>query len=163
MQKSREAIDGQQNATTKHFNGKAIYNPSGKAGEYIRWACNFYRGCSNNCSYCYLKKGVMAHNLGGTTVQLKSCFKNPEHAIEVFRSELMKNLPDLQQHGLFFSFTTDPMLEETIDLTVQAVSICQNHKVPVKILTKTAWWLDNFHPSAKYMRSVAIKGTDVSI
>jgi hypothetical protein len=25
----------------KTFNGKAIYNPSGKAGEYSYWACNF--------------------------------------------------------------------------------------------------------------------------
>ena len=33
------------------FNGKAIYNPSGKAGEYSTWACNFYVGCSNMCEY----------------------------------------------------------------------------------------------------------------
>lgn len=43
------------------FNGKAIYNPKGKAGEYSEWACNFYTGCSNNCQYCYCKRGVMSH------------------------------------------------------------------------------------------------------
>jgi hypothetical protein len=26
----------------KRFNGKAIYNPQGKAGEYSNWGCNFY-------------------------------------------------------------------------------------------------------------------------
>lgn len=33
----------------KRFNGKAIYNPSGKAGEYSQWACNYFTGCSNEC------------------------------------------------------------------------------------------------------------------
>jgi DNA repair photolyase len=47
------------------FPGKAIYNPSGKAGEYSYWACNFFKGCSNGCEYCYLKKGVLKKTLGG--------------------------------------------------------------------------------------------------
>lgn len=29
--------------------GKAIYKPAGKAGEYAKYACNFYVGCSNDC------------------------------------------------------------------------------------------------------------------
>lgn len=56
------------------FNGKAIYNPSGKAGEYSDWACNFYTGCSNNCDYCYCKKGVMSH-VWSDTPKLKKCFR----------------------------------------------------------------------------------------
>jgi hypothetical protein len=35
------------------FNGKAIYQPSGKAAEYAGYACNFYVGCSCGCTYCY--------------------------------------------------------------------------------------------------------------
>lgn len=27
---------------TKTFNGKALYQPKGKAGEYAKWACDFY-------------------------------------------------------------------------------------------------------------------------
>lgn len=122
--------------TTKQFKGKAIYNPSGKAGEYSYWACNFYTGCSNNCDYCYCKRGVMAHTWSDKP-RLKSCFKDEEHAIELFERELKQNLKELQEHGLFFSFTTDPMLPETISLTLDAVKIANKAGVPVKILTKT--------------------------
>jgi len=125
------------------FKGKAIYNPSGKAGEYSYWACNFYTGCSNGCTYCYLKKGRGAKVLGGDTPQLKKCFKNEAHAIKVFEKELLRNLDDIREHGLFFSFTTDPMLSETVDLTLNAVDLCQDHTVPVKILTKKVDYLYN--------------------
>jgi DNA repair photolyase len=118
------------------FKGKAIYNPSGKAGEYSYWACNFYVGCSNECTYCYLKKGRGAKILGGNKPTLKKCFKNEDHAIEVFKKELNNNIDELKKHGLFFSFSTDPCLPETINLTYEATRICQYNDVPVKILTK---------------------------
>lgn len=118
------------------FKGKAIYNPSGKAGEYSYWACNFYVGCSNGCTYCYLKKGRGAKILGGNEPKLKKCFKSEEHALKVFETELQKNIDELKNHGLFFSFSTDPCLPETIGLTLEATRICQRNDVPVKILTK---------------------------
>jgi len=120
----------------KNFKGKAIYNPSGKAAEYSKWACNFYIGCSNNCDYCYLHKGVFAKTMGGNIPALKKCFKSEEHALEVFEKELKANLPELQKHGLFFSFTTDTLLPETSRLTYRAIDKCLWHKVPVEILTK---------------------------
>ena len=71
----------------------------------------------------------------------------------------MQNLPELQKHGLFFSFTTDPMLYETIPLTGKALLYCLTCDIPVKILSKignfemvyfpfirrylTARWIDN--------------------
>ena len=127
----------------KTFKGKAIYNPSGKAGEYSYWACNFYNGCSNGCTYCYCKKGVLKKTIGGDAPTLKKCFKNEAHALEIFEKELKANLPELQKHGLFFSFTTDPMLKGTIHLTQQAIYVCMKNKVPVKILTKRADFLEN--------------------
>ncbi len=127
----------------KPFKGKAIYNPQGKAGEYAAWACNFYTGCSNNCSYCYLKKGVLSH-CWSDFPQLKKCFKDVYHALEIFEKELVRNIDELQKHGLFFSFTTDPMLPETIDMTIDAICFCLAHDVPVKILTKCTAWLDPF-------------------
>lgn len=117
---------------------KAIYRPKGKAAEYAKWACNFYVGCSNGCEYCYLKKGRGAKILGGDKSTLKKCFKDETHALEVFEKELMQNLQELQKHGIFFSFSTDPMLPETLDLTFRVVSICIYNEVPVKILTKCA-------------------------
>jgi DNA repair photolyase len=122
----------------KNFIGKAIYNPSGKAGEYSYWACNFYNGCSNGCTYCYLKKGVLAHTLGGDKPTLKKCFKDEANALEIFEKELKANLPELKKCGLFFSFTTDPLLKETCSLTYSAMSICLDNNVPIKTLTKRA-------------------------
>lgn len=119
------------------FKGKAIYNPSGKAGEYSYWACNFYVGCSNGCTYCYLKKGRGANILGGDKPTLKKCFKNESHALEIFSKELLLNVDEIKKDGLFFSFTTDPMIKGTFKLTFEAIKICQSLNVPVKILTKS--------------------------
>lgn len=121
----------------KRFKGKAIYQPNGKAAEYAEWACNFYTGCSNDCEYCYCKRGVMAHAWSNKP-QLKKCFKDEEHAIYVFHRELLENLVQLQRKGLLFSFTTDPMLPQTCLLTLNAVRIATDRAVPVKILTKMA-------------------------
>ena len=67
----------------KRFNGNAIYQPTGKAAEYAPWACNFYTGCSNNCLYCYCKRGVMSH-VWTPYPNLKKIFKNETHAYEMF-------------------------------------------------------------------------------
>ncbi|QIK58835.1 hypothetical protein G7050_02850 [Dysgonomonas sp. HDW5A] len=128
----------------EEFKGKTIYNPSGKAGEYSYWACNFYVGCSVGCEYCYLRKGRGAKILGGDTPKLKSCFKSEAHALEVFVKEAKQNITELQRHGLFFSFTTDPMLKETLGLTNGATGFCTHNQIPVKILTKCTEWVDEF-------------------
>ena len=135
----------------KQFKGKAIYQPAGKAAEYAEWACNFYVGCSNGCTYCYLKKGCGCKILGGDKPTLKKCFKDENHAYEVFRNELIKNLAEIKKHGLFLSFTTDPMLPETIDLTLRVISTCAYLFVPTKILTKKMEWIDSGHYSALTM------------
>ena len=122
----------------KTFKGKTIYNPSGKAGEYSYWACNFYVGCSNNCEYCYCKKGVLATAMGQDKPELKKCFRDKDHALEIFDKELKANLPELQKHGLFFSFTTDPCLKKTFGLTAAAGQLAIRNHVPISILTKRA-------------------------
>lgn len=128
---------------TKPFNGKAIYNPSGKAGEYAQWACNFYVGCSNGCTYCYCKKGILAGVMGQDKPQLKKCFKNDAHAITTFLKEMNENIYELQKHGLFFTFTSDPFLKETILLNQAAIQLCVSNSIPVKVLTKCTWWIDD--------------------
>lgn len=126
--------------------GKAIYQPTGKAAEYALYACNFYTGCSNGCDYCYCRKGIMAHTWSEKP-KLKKCFVSDDHALTVFKKELLANKEELQKHGLFFSFSTDPMLYETYDLTMQAAGICYNFEVPVTILTKSTWFLNDFRNS----------------
>jgi len=127
----------------KQFKGKAIYNPSGKAGEYSYWACNFYVGCSNGCTYCYCKKGMLGKALGGDKPVLKKCFKGEDDALPTFQREIQLNMDVLREHGIFFSFTTDPMIPETIALTQDAIGIAQYNKIPCKILTKNTEWVND--------------------
>lgn len=126
----------------KEIKGKALYMPSGKAGEYAKYACNFYVGCSNDCDYCYCKRGVLAHSMGKPQATLKKCFKDEEHALEVFRKEVKNNLEELRKHGLFFTFTSDPFLEETRKLTIVSVGYAVSFGIPCKILTKRADFID---------------------
>ena len=127
---------------------KAIYQPKGKAGEYAKYACNFYVGCSNDCDYCYCKRGLLGHAMGAPTPTLKKCFKDENDALATLRKELHEHIVQLRKHGLFFSFTTDPLLPETQDLTNAAVLYAVNQGVPCKILTKRADFkvLDSFEP-----------------
>lgn len=122
----------------KKLNGKAIYSPKGAAAEYGKVGCNFYNGCPHNCSYCYLKRGVTSKTLGKTDVTLKKCFRDEQHALEVFHKELFRDLDYLKQTGIFFSFSTDPLIEQTRLLTLCAAKAAVAQGVPVKILTKAA-------------------------
>ena len=132
--------------TTKRFNGKAIYQPTGKAAEYSPWACNFYTGCSNNCEYCYCKRGVMSH-VWSIEPKLKKCFRNEYHALTVFKNELetaIRDYPSINEYGILFSFTTDPLLPETRDLTFKAIEIAMARNINVQVLTKRADWIEEF-------------------
>ena len=126
---------------------KAIYMPKGKAAEYAKYACNFYVGCSNDCDYCYCKRGLLGHAMGKPTPTLKKSFDG-HSPYYVFICELHDHIVQLRKHGLFFSFTTDPLLPETQDLTNAAVLYAVNQGVPCKILTKRADFkvLDSFEP-----------------
>ncbi|MBR6842118.1 MAG: radical SAM protein [Prevotella sp.] len=141
------------------INGKAIYSPKGKAGEYAKYAVNFYVGCSNDCTYCYCKRGILGHAMGAPVAALKKCFKNTADAITVFSRELQAHLNEFREHGLFFTFTSDPFLPETIELTIMAVNCCVDFKVPVKLLTKRADFIDKlpwyFFNRECYTRNVA--------
>lgn len=125
------------------YKGKVIYQPSGKAKEYAEWACNFYVGCSNNCTYCYLKKGIGKAVLGGDKPKLKKGL-DENKAMDIFDKEFSKNLDSLKDHGLFLSFSTDPMLKETEDLTWYAIFKCVRNGVHVHILTKRTEWIKGF-------------------
>lgn len=117
---------------------KVIYQPKGKAGEYAKYACNFYVGCSNDCDYCYCKRGVLGHAMGKPQATLKKCFKNADDAIMQFERELLKNLDEYRKHGIFFTFTSDPLLPETQWLTWSAITTAVTFRVPCKLLTKRA-------------------------
>jgi DNA repair photolyase len=124
------------------FKGKAIYATKGAAREYGRIGCNFYTGCPHECEYCYLKRGAPSKQLGGNVVQLKKCFKDDGDALEVFKREVLRHYDECKRYGVFFSFATDPMIFDTMGLTLRATSMLAQMGVPVKILTKCAYWID---------------------
>ena len=126
----------------KPINGKAIYTPKGAALEYGRTGANFYTGCPHECEYCYLKRGITGKALGGTEVRLKKCFKDDKHALQVFCKEVMQHRDRLKRTGVFFSFTTDPMIPDTIELMMQALLFLQDMGIPSYILTKNADFID---------------------
>jgi DNA repair photolyase len=123
------------------FKGKVIYNPSGKASEYSYWAANFYNGCSGDCSYCYMKKGVMSVNWS-IKPTLKKCFNDGVDAYKSAVKEIDKNHFELQKNGLFLNFNSDPFLKETFNLNRKTLSYCNFRGIPTKILTKQSWWVD---------------------
>ena len=125
------------------INGKALYSTKGAAREYGRIGCNFYVGCPHGCTYCYLKRGAPSKYLGGTEVKLKKCFKNEEHAAKVFFEELVKWWQPCMDHGIFLSFTTDPLIEKTLSLTGFVIREASLRNIPVYVLTKNATFIDN--------------------
>lgn len=121
--------------------GKALYATKGAAREYGRIGCNFYTGCPHECTYCYLKRGAPSKQLGGNKVRLKACFKNEYHAADILRRELDKNLEQCQRYGIFLSFTTDPLIDETRGLTSVAITECVAREIPVWVLTKCSTFI----------------------
>lgn len=125
----------------KPINGKAIYTTKGAAREYGRIGCNFYVGCPHGCTYCYLKRGAPSKQLGGSEVKLKKCFRDEEHAADVLRYELAQNIEQCQKYGIFLSFTTDPLIEQTRNLTCIAITESLMLDIPVWVLTKDATFI----------------------
>lgn len=130
----------------KIINGKALYTPKGAAREYAAVGCNFYTGCPHNCSYCYLKRGAPSKQLGGKEVKLKKCLKDEVTARLILAKELDANLEYLQKVGIFLSFTTDPLIPQTRDLTIAAITYATIVRgIPVMILTKNADFIKDPH------------------
>ena len=127
--------------TDKIIKGHALYTPKGAALEYAKIGCNFYTGCPHGCEYCYLKRGAPSKHLGGNVVRLKKCFKDEAHAAEVLRYELAKNVEQCQKYGIFLSFTTDPLIEQTRNLTCIAITESLMLDIPVWVLTKDATFI----------------------
>ena len=55
-----------------------------------------------------------------TTPHIKKSLGDFESALDIFAKEIDKNLSALQEHGVFFSFSSDPCLNETFALTLNS-------------------------------------------
>lgn len=141
----------------KPFNGRAIYQPSGAAGEYSKWACNLFNGCSNRCDYCYNRHSMTAKVLGTDRVSMKSSLTDDYTAknyyLRVFAQELDANLEAIKRDGgLFFSFVSDPLLEKTYGPNLQCMEYAVSQGVHCTVLTKSAWWIGTMCLSASCVK-----------
>lgn len=64
--------------------GVLIYQPQGAAGEYAKWAINLYHGCSNGCTYCYNRRGVLSHVFGDKPELAAPIVKSRDRQINYF-------------------------------------------------------------------------------
>lgn len=134
------------------FHGHAIYEAQGKAGEYSRFACNFYNGCTHDCDYCYNNHGINAAVVGGTIVRLKKTLGDEDTAYRIFCSELDRVKDQIKASGyLHFNFVSDPCLSQTIALNWRCIDYALSQNVPCQVLTKRADWLGD--PAVQYALS----------
>jgi len=141
----------------------AIYNPKVAAAEYARWACNLYNGCPHQCEYCYCKRGILGATMGGALPEIKKQLGGTkEKAFEIFCKELKANADQIRREGgLFFSFSTDPMVAAELPLTARCIEQCFMLSVPVVILTKAVlWWYNSrtFHDLLMHYRHLIAIG-----
>ena len=64
--------------------GALIYQPQGAAGKYAKWAINLYHGCSNGCTYCYNRRGVLSHVFGDKPELAAPIVKSRDRQINYF-------------------------------------------------------------------------------
>ncbi len=156
---SQVPVQGQEE-TRKSFKGKAIYRPNGKAAEYSEWACNFYNGCTHNCSYCYNNHNLMSKTVGGTDVRLKKSLVDEQTAFQIFMAELTKVKDSIikEDKALHFNFVSDPCLPETIELNWKCIGHALREGVKCQILTKAADWLENpvVVPAFQYKELISV-------
>lgn len=117
---------------------KLIYTPKGAAREYEKYACNIFTGCSGRCTYCYNRKWIPSKVLGADNPTIKKSW-----SASVFETQLLYNICEHRKHGIFFSFVSDPFLTDNYFKTWEAIGKCMCFKVPVIILTKQAWWVND--------------------
>ena len=135
---------------------KILSRPKKNAEEYGRWAVNPYVGCSNQCEYCYLRKGPSGKYLGQDHPVLKKGVVNEEHAYHLAMAEIIEHKDEIiRDGGLFMTFTSDPCLKETSWLFTKIATDCIcDHDIPVTLLTKHFMdprrWIDKMVTGCHY-------------
>ena len=111
-----------------------LYKPKGKALDTAKavlecddvYACNVAKGCTNQCSYCWLKEFPYFMKNG----KMEFPKKPP---VELVKEQIEKGL---KPEGVFLSFLTDPFLEENYINTTDLINFLINQKIKVATLSK---------------------------
>jgi DNA repair photolyase len=141
---------------------KILSRPKGNAEEYGRWSVNPYIGCSNLCSYCFLKKGPSGAYLGQGAPVLKKGVVNEDHAYHLAMAEIYANYEEIiRDGGLFMTFTSDPCVEETQETFFQiALDSAGYLGIPVMFLTKSADFI-NFWRYTNIVSGMICRGREI--
>lgn len=112
-----------------------LYVPKGKALDTARavlevenvYACNVAKGCSNQCSYCWLKEFPYFMENG----KMEFPKKPP---VELVREQIEKGL---KPEGVFLSFLTDPFLNVNRQHTNRLIYFLINQGIKIATLSKS--------------------------
>lgn len=109
---------------------KAIYEPTGRAGEYSHLACNLYHGCDHGCRYCYVP--MMPWNTRENFAQASP----REGILDALERDACKYAGTDKR--VLLCFTCDPYqpIEQNHQITYEAIRILRANKIPFQILTK---------------------------
>lgn len=123
---------------------KILSRPKKNAEEYGRWAVNPYLGCTGGCLYCYRNTGPGKKVIGGSAVRLKKGVVSNNHAYHLAMAEIIEYKDEIiRDGGLFFTFTSDPCLPNTRNLSLTiAHDAAYQMRIPVMLLTKDATFLN---------------------
>jgi len=114
----------------KKFSGSIIYEPKGRAREYMPLACNLYKGCSHGCVYCYAP--------AATFTKRDAFYSQPTPRINILE-KLGKEAEKMRLTGddtqVLFCFTSDPYHPEA-SITRKALEIIKANGINFCVLTK---------------------------
>lgn len=111
-----------------------IYPPKGQAGEYARLAANPYRGCGNECVYCYvpsvIKMDRAEFDAGATP--------RPNYLKRLERDAVRYMATNCREQ-VMLSFTTDPYHPGDTSLTRETLETLRFYDLSFCTLTKGGW------------------------
>lgn len=108
-----------------------IYAPKGKALEYSDLAANPYRGCGNQCTYCYVPNVIRMKR-----PDFDSTANDRPNFIKCLNRDAAKYKSINSNKQIMFSFTTDPYHPFDTSLTRESLQSLIDHDLNFCTLTK---------------------------